>query len=461
MAEANDRKPRRLYVGVDVGGTKILAALARGSGKIVVRQRRPTPRGCPPAETVAAIAEAIDDVLAGTGPKRASAEAIGLAIPGVVDSEAGRIIVTPNMNLSGVAICGELSERFGVPVVLGNDVNLGTLAESWMGSASAAASAVGVFVGTGIGGGIVLAGRLVTGWRGAAAEIGHMQMAPDGPLCGCGGRGCLEALASRTAIERDIRQAVADGASTVLTELLDGDLSIIKSSMLRRALEREDELVTRTMARAAETLGRACLNIRHLLDPEVIVLGGGVVEACEFFLMPIVQRVVAADPLGGPAPGGRIAVASLGDDAVVLGAVAVARAAVRGPAPMGSRRAAWDYPVISAVRPGEAVVGEKVCRGDFFVRADGKVKSRRKVLAKLGPGSTGLIGPEELAKVCKGGAGRLIIGAGHQSQAQLTEEGERFLQGRGIDFEVLSTPAAVEAYNAAGGRKAALILVDR
>ena len=229
--------------------------------------------------------------------------AIGVAVPGVVDPETARVVVTPNMNLTGVALGSYLEARFKVPVVLGNDCNLGALGEAWLGSSRQASSAIAILVGTGIGSGIVRKGKLWRGARESAGEIGHIVMQIGGPKCGCGNQGCLEALASRTAIERDLRQAVAAGRKTALSSLLQGDLSLIRSSTLRKALESEDELVTEVMRRASEVLGYACLTVRHLLDPEVIVLGGGVVEACSQFMLPIVEHIVGCDQL--PGAGGR------------------------------------------------------------------------------------------------------------------------------------------------------------
>ena len=122
-----------------------------------------------------------------------------------------------------------------------------------------------------------------------------------GPECGCGGHGCFESLASRTAIEREFRAGIAAGQARALMELAGGDLSVIRSGMIRKALEREDPLVTSVMRHAAEVLGYACINVRHLLDPEAIVLGGGVIEACSGFVMPIVENIVGLDPLPGVA----------------------------------------------------------------------------------------------------------------------------------------------------------------
>lgn len=455
MAETNGNG--KLYLGVDVGGTKMLAALVRPSGRVLARERTETPREGGGERTVAALIGLIDKLLSEAGETPGSLRAIGLAVPGAVDAEGGRIVFTPNTQLTGVEIVPALTERFGVPVALGNDVNCGTLGEKWLGVASGADSVVGIFVGTGIGGGVVIGGKAVTGHRGMAGEIGHMKMRSGGPECGCGGKGCFEALASRSAMERDIRQGVADGEQTALTEILDGDLSLIKSGSLRKALERDDPLVKRVLRRASEVLGQGCLNVLHLLDPEVIVLGGGVIEACDFYIMPIVEKVVAADPMEGRLPaGGKVAVSSLGDDAVLLGAVAIAQQAVGRKPLKSSRKAVGEYPELTDLRFGSVTVDGKTYEKDVYVRADGKVKRRDKAIRKAGSTAHEFT-DGELKRVCKGGPRVLFLGAGHDGKVKLSAEGETFLRRRGIEHRLLPSAEAVKAYNEATGRKACVI----
>jgi glucokinase len=446
-------------MGVDVGGTKTLALLVRPTGTVVARKRAPTPRGVPAEETLEAIIKLMEELLLETGIDASNLEAVGLAIPGVIDSEEGRIIVTPNMSLTGLVAEPVVEERLGVPVALGNDVNLGTLGERWLGSARMTQSVVGIFVGTGIGGGLIIDGKLMEGYRKAAGEIGHIVMEVDGPLCACGNHGCLEALASRTAIERDIREAVAAGKTTILTKLSDNKLSIIRSGMLKEALEKHDPLVTKVLRRAARYLGFACLTVRHLVDPEMIVLGGGVIEACGDFLMPIVAEVVAADALPGARTGGRVLPSALGDDAVALGAVALAMERIGHNPYKLARRPRMDYPTIERVRFGEITIGGKAYKADVYIRADGKVKKRRKRIVREMYGSSRKIGPEELQKVLKGQPDTLVIGTGYKNKVTLTPEAEDFLRTRGTTVELLSTLKAVRAYNQAKGAKAALLHV--
>jgi glucokinase len=271
--------------------------------------------------------------------------------------------------------------------------------------------------------------------------------------------GCLEALASRSAIERDIRQALAAGSSSVLAELSGGDLSVIRSGAIRKALKAGDGLVTEVLHRASEVLGYACLTVRHLLDPEVIILGGGLVEACSDFMMPIVENVVGSDRLPGARDGGQVLLSALGDDAVVLGAVALARKRV-GRSPFKKRfHVRPTYPAIARFSFGEIVVGGKGYHHDVYIAVNGKVKARDKALAKKEYGDAHVVGPKELEEVCKGGPEVLFVGAGAENKVELPEEARRYLSQRAIRCEVLTTASLVEAYNQSPARKAALIHV--
>ena len=449
----------KLYLGVDVGGTKILAALVEESGRVLVRERAATPRRGTHREVLAAIRKAMEGVLRKEKVSPRDLTAIGIAIPGVVDPDKGRVVVTPNMNLSGIAMVPALQAKFGVPVALGNDVNLGTLGEHWLGAARRAESAFGIFVGTGIGGGLVRKGEVWRGYRESAAEIGHIIMEMNGPKCGCGNRGCLEALASRTAIERDIRKAVKAGEKTALTDLLDGDLRVIRSGALRRALDKRDRLVTRILRRAGEVLGYACLTVRHLADPEVIVLGGGVVEACGDFLVPIARAIVEADRLPGSRPGGRVVRSALGDDAVMLGAVALARQHV-GRNPFSAHFVVPPkYAPIRGGRAGKMTVAGTSYDHDIYIRADGKVKDRAHRPCDKAGSACHKVGLKELEKVCKGGPEVLFVGTGRADRVAVVKEGLGFLQSEAIALEVLPTPRAIRAYNQSRQRRAILLHV--
>lgn len=312
----------KLYVGIDIGGTKISAGLVKSSGKVIARYKLPTPKGAGPKAVISVLAVLVEDILSGNDLRTNDLRGIGIGVPGIV-RENGEIIVTPNINLSGFNIIRALRSKYRLKISCGNDVNLGLLAEKWIGAASSAENVLGIFPGTGVGGGIIIDGRLITGSSGAAAEIGHMVMDINGPKCGCGNRGCLEAMVSRRAIERDIRESIKRGEKSVVQELTGGSLSLIKSKVLSEALKAEDPVVVKVMRRMSEVLGLACVSLRHILDPELILLGGGVVEACADFILPVVIRSLKEDKFFSRVSECRVAQSKLGDDAVFLGAAAL------------------------------------------------------------------------------------------------------------------------------------------
>jgi glucokinase len=224
-------------------------------------------------------------------------------------------------------------------------------------------------------------------------------------------------------------------------------------------LQANDPLVTEILHRAAETLGYACLTVRHLLDPGVIVLGGGLIEACSEYMMPILENIVGSDRLPGARDGGHVLLSALGDDAVVLGAVALARKQV-GRSPFKKRyRLGPTYPEIVRFSFGEIVVGKKAYDHDISISVGGKVKSRDKVLARQDGENLHAIGLKEIEEVCKGGPEVLFVGCTKANEISLSEQAQRFLSQRSIRCEILPAVQLVEVYNKSKARKAALIHV--
>lgn len=443
------KSSRQLYLGIDVGGTKIMAALADAKGTVVARKRMPTPRNTKAAHVVAAIGDIIAVLLAERDLDARDLAGIGLAIPGTVAPAEGKVVFTPNMTLSSVVIAPLLRKRFKVPVYIGNDVNLGTLGEAWRGAARGAASAVGVFVGTGIGAGVVINGQLVTGRRNAAGEIGHMVMQPGGPLCGCGNRGCLEAFASRTAIERDIRDAIKNGRKSAITKLAGNDLAVIKSNVLKRALQQEDELVTEVMRKASETLGYACLNVRHLLDPDMIVLGGGVIEACGDFILPIVQQIVGLHSLPGSCEHDVVTMSELGDDAVALGAVALVKQHEHPGADASVSPAA---PRI-AVQDDTVYLDDEIVDHPLGLQPNGHTT---RVDLKFS-GDTILLTRKGLERLCSHGCRALVIGARQPEHFALTPKASAAADKLKITVSIVPLTDACTAH-ARAPQPAALLL---
>jgi glucokinase len=315
----------RYFAGIDIGGTKIAVGLASSAGRLAGRVKSSTPKHSSPTKIVRLIRDMLVGLLHDCDLDKRDLSGIGIGIPGLVDSAKGRIIHTVNMNLSGAELRKPLEKTYKVKVTLGNDVNLGILGEQWLGAARKARNVAGLFIGTGIGGGVIVNNGLLTGAHGAASELGHMIIQADGPKCSCGNSGCLEALASRWAMERDIRQAITKGRKTIVTKLLERKSDTIKSKILRKALQKDDPLVTEILTAAARCLGIACISLRHIYDPEIIVLGGGVIEACGDFMLPIIRKTAQRDRLFEGVDDCGICSSQLGDDAVILGGVALAK----------------------------------------------------------------------------------------------------------------------------------------
>lgn len=315
-------------VGVDLGGTKVLAGVVAPDGKILSTVKRATkPEGGPEA-VVARIVKSVQEAIKEAKLETRDILALGSGAPGPLDPDNGVVLHTPNMpGWDNVPLAKMLGDAVGVPAFIANDVDLGTLGEFALGAGQGCRHVVGIFVGTGIGGGLILDGELWQGWRRAAAEIGHMIVLADGPYCGCGNRGCLEALASRTAIERDIWAGIKAGRESLIPELLkNDDKARLTSGALAEALKRGDTLVADVLGRAQFYLGLGIASVVNFVDPELVILGGGVIEAFgDEFLEPI-RRVAYQNFINKRgARSVRIVAAGLGDNAALLGAAVYAR----------------------------------------------------------------------------------------------------------------------------------------
>ncbi|CAA9561174.1 MAG: Glucokinase [uncultured Thermomicrobiales bacterium] len=326
----------RYAMGIDFGGTKVLAAVVSlGTGEVVASAKKKTRPDDGPEELVQrvfAVAQAaLDDAKAG---KRSPAiSAIGIGMAGQVDPIAGVLLGTPNLAQSSVElpIAARLTERFGVPAVLRNDVHIAAVGEQRFGAGQDAASFLCVFVGTGIGGALVQGGELVTGATGTAGEIGHIIIDAGGRLCGCGGRGHLEAYSSRTAMTKVIMGEVKRGRKTRLTEEMDGGKSgagaALRSGILSRAVAEGDELVIETVREAGRYLGYGLAGVMNVVNPQRIILGGGVIEAVDL-MFDVAAETARREAL--PVPGRDIEIvrAGLGDNSGVVGAAMIAGEAI-------------------------------------------------------------------------------------------------------------------------------------
>ena len=280
-----------MMLGIDLGGTKILAAVVDPQGRIIGMAKRKTRPERGVDEVITRIAKAAQKAVDAAGLDMSAIDAVGIGAPGVADHNTGVLEFAPNLpDWTNIPLGTRLNKLLDIPIFVENDVNAGTYGEASAGAARGFNSVVGVFPGTGIGGGIVLDGKLWRGARNAAAEIGHMVVLIDGPLCGCGRRGCIEALAARTAIERDIIGEIRGGRSSVVTELIDVEHDRITSGILAAALDQSDPVISDVIARAAYHLGIFTASLVNALDPECVVYGGGLIEACGDYVLPIIRE---------------------------------------------------------------------------------------------------------------------------------------------------------------------------
>jgi glucokinase len=314
------------YVGVDFGGTKIYAGVFTESLKCIGTSRISTKASRGPDGVIERLARCITDAVDECDLSIKQVKGVGIGAPGAVDSEKGKVIVAPNLDWHDVPLKKELERQLDLPVFIENDCNLSMLGVYAAELDSKPQFAIGVFIGTGIGGGIVLNGELFTGADHTAGEIGHMALLADsGPLCGCGNKGCFEALASRTAIFRRIQEAVDQGQKTILTDMLGNSLDDMRSGDLRRAIRRGDKFVKKVVEDAAQYTGIAVANLVNIFNPEVVVLGGGIVEALEEQIMPIIKETALDHTLQGTDTNLSIRASKLADDTGIVGGAVLAR----------------------------------------------------------------------------------------------------------------------------------------
>jgi glucokinase len=438
-------------IGIDIGGTKIYGGIVTPAGEIIATRKVPTPSRASTRLIINTVKKTIKELLEKGNIPRKAVIGIGIAVPGIVDNN-GKVIVTPNIDLSGVPLQKILEKKFNVKVAVGNDANLGLLGEKWIGAGRKVQNIVGIFPGTGIGGGIIVDGHFITGKDGAAAELGHISVDTNGPHCTCGNQGCLEAFAGRWAIERDIRAEVKKRRKTVLTRLAGKDLKQIKSGALAEALKKRDAVTTKVLTKAAQMLAKSCISLNHVFNPDMFLFGGGLIEACGDFLLPIIENALKNDPFFAKLASPKIARAKLNDDAVMLGAIALIRQKLN----LKDDFSAY-YPRIAPLAGKKAqgkmvsIKGKKYST-PFFIRADGKIKEPDEPLC---PALS-----ERLAEeICKKSPDVFFIASGRGRRINFSPKALRFLKKRRILPRRLPLSQAIQAYNTSEDRRAILFCI--
>ncbi|MCA8996606.1 MAG: ROK family protein [Planctomycetaceae bacterium] len=310
------------FVGVDVGGTTVKFALAQDDGRIFHESVIETDSHEGPDDVINRIGNHVSKIVSDAG---GNASAVGMGLPGLVDVYQGVSRYLPNMTThwKDVPVAEKLSPRVGCPVRLLNDVRMATYGELVYGHGRSSATMVFLAIGTGIGGGIVIDGKLRLGPLGAAGELGHQTIDPTGPMCGCGNHGCLETLASGTALAAEGIRLMLMGLAPNLHDAVDGDPALVTAEMMGSVADR-DEPVRDAILKAASDVAIGISNVITAIHPELVVIGGGVAKLGELLLGRIREDVRARVGRLFPTDDIRIEASQLGSRAGVMGAIALA-----------------------------------------------------------------------------------------------------------------------------------------
>jgi len=320
-----DNNTRNYVVGVDLGGTKILAGVFDSKLQPVGTTKFSTKAQRGPEAVLERVARCVLDAIDECDLETKQIRAVGVGAPGAVDPEHGEVIFAPNLGWKDIAVVKDLEKRLEVPVFLENDCHICMLGVYEQELKSKPKNVVGVFIGTGIGGGMIINGEPFSGANHTAGEVGHMVIDVNGPKCNCGNKGCFEVLAGRLAIFRAIQSAIKNGEKSLLTEMLGEDLKDLRSGDIRKAIRRGDKVVEKIVEEAAEYTGIAVANLVNILNPEIVVLGGGVIEALGDEMMPTITKSAKSHVMPGLFKNVEIFASKLGDNAGITGAAVLAR----------------------------------------------------------------------------------------------------------------------------------------
>jgi glucokinase len=314
---------RDYVISVDMGGTKILAAAINSHDGIIARVKKETPPGNNKQKYLQSLAEIVEAVVNKLHLHQSNVKAVCLGVPGSVNPYTGIINLAPNLRLKNFNIGEGLHGLIPYPVLIENDVNLGALGIKEFGAGKNAKNMLVVFIGTGIGGGLIFNEKIYRGSNFVAGEIGHMVVEQDGPLCGCGNRGCFEAVASRTAIVKNIEKDIKSGKKSILSGFVKNK-ERIKSKALAQAVEEKDPVAVKRISEASKTIGVMLAGVFNLLNVDMIVLGGGVIEAVGKFMLPRIKKSFNENVMSGSAKGLKIIASKLADDAALYGGIPLA-----------------------------------------------------------------------------------------------------------------------------------------
>ena len=315
---------KKYSIGIDLGGTKVLIALVnKETGDVVNWVKKKTKKDKGPKNIIRTIIGGIEECLLESTVSIDEISSIGVGAAGQVDRKNGILIAAANLDCYDLHIKDKIQEHYNLPVFLGNDVEIAAIGELKFGAAKGYNDVVCIFVGTGVGSAIVKSGEIIKGSTGTAGEIGHIIVDLNGRPCSCGAHGCLEAYASRSAIERRIEGALKKGRYSIILDYMENGKSIT-SHMINKAIEQGDELVTQCVDEAAEYLSGGIASIINFINPQLIILGGGLIDAVDYFYQKVIKKAKARS-LPVPATKIEFRKAALGDFSGVVGAAFLER----------------------------------------------------------------------------------------------------------------------------------------
>jgi glucokinase len=310
----------RFAIGVDFGGTKISAGVVNlDTGQLVAAAKKKTRLLQEQEDIIKKLQLVVDDALAEANMDKEQISGIGIGVAGMVNRSRGVLLTAANIGVSDIALAEPINDHYGIPCRISNDVEAATRAEITFGAGRACESLVCIFIGTGIGSCIVNDGQIRLGATETAGELGHTVIVPEGKECGCGGYGCLEAYASRTAIAKVILSQVQRGVDSVVRDKIDLSKGILRSKAISHAIQAGDELVIGSVTSAARYLALGLTNVVNFYNPQRLVLGGGLVEASELYFS-VAEKETRRRALTIPSRKIEIVKAELGDYAGIIGA---------------------------------------------------------------------------------------------------------------------------------------------
>ncbi|HOJ09477.1 MAG TPA: ROK family glucokinase [Clostridiales bacterium] len=307
------------YIGIDLGGTNIAAGLVNEEGIIVLKDSVPTLREREYPEIIRDMAMLSLKLIKDAGIDIKEVKSIGIGAPGTPDNKNGILVYANNLKFRNVPMRAEMQKHVNLPVFIDNDANCAALAESVAGAAKGVENSITVTLGTGIGGGLVISGKVYPGFNGAAAEVGHIVIISEGKECTCGRKGCWEAYGSATALIERTQDAARENPDSLINKLVDGDLSKVNAKTAFDAARQGDKTGVEVVDRYIRYVAEGIIDLINIFTPEILVIGGGVCKEGEFLLKPLREHI-AEGVYARDVPQTQLKVAVMGNDAGIIGA---------------------------------------------------------------------------------------------------------------------------------------------